>query len=428
MTSCVHAQLPGEYAPDEMRCGIVWELMRPPRARGVLPGAPRAAIAAGVTPGVWQSAQDMPFAGFWAQPDAAAALFGADGVLIAGGEDGRRLPTDLSALLTPSTGVWTSTPPLRQARRLHTLTRLENGQILAVGGLGAGPGAPATGLATAELYDPGSGGWVPVGGLSEGRFSHSATALKDGRLLVAGGCTARDDHSLRTLRSAELYDPGSRAWTPVRAPMTDARFGHPTVRFDDGRVLLVGGALAVGRGSYAALGHCEVFHPADATWSPTGTLATARKGHQATLLLDGDVLVTGGDMRGFRDEDWAYDPYSQWTTERYDPDAGTWSVDADMPWGRSHHRAVRLGSGAVLVLGGTDDSSLAVGYQNAVLYDPGARAWSDELPMTEGRWAPAAVALNDGRVLVLGGLTHSGAAAPVPGEDQVTATTETYTP
>ncbi|MCZ0982521.1 hypothetical protein O1L60_36360 [Streptomyces diastatochromogenes] len=190
--------------------------------------------------------------------------------------------------------------------------------------------------------------------------------------------------------------------------MTDARFGHPAVRLDDGRVLLVGGALAVGRGGYAALGHCELFHPGDASWEPTGTLASARKGHQATPLLGGGVLVTGGDMRGFRDEDWAYDPYSQWSTERYDPDAGTWSADADMPWGRSHHRAVRLRSGAVLVLGGTDDSSLAVGYQNAVLYDPGARVWSDEFPMGEGRWAPAALALPDGRVLVMGGLTHSG--------------------
>ncbi|MCZ0982522.1 hypothetical protein O1L60_36365 [Streptomyces diastatochromogenes] len=74
------------------------------------------------------------------------------------------------------------------------MTRLENGQILVTGGLGAGPGVPPAGLATAELYVPGSG-WVPVGGLSQGRFSHSATALKDGRVLVAGGCTARDDHS-----------------------------------------------------------------------------------------------------------------------------------------------------------------------------------------------------------------------------------------
>ncbi|MFD3523522.1 Kelch repeat-containing protein [Streptomyces sp. NPDC058653] len=398
----------------------------PPSGRGPRPGPARAATAA--PPGSWRPAPGMPYAGFWAQPADAAAPVGDGDVLLAGGEDGRRMPTDASAVFAPATGLWTSKRPLGQARRLHTLTRLGTGQVLAVGGLGEGPGVPTTGLASAEVYDPGSGGWSPVGELSQPRFSHSATALEDGRVLVAGGCTGRDAHTLRTLRSAELYDPDSRRWTTVRAPMTDARFGHPALRLRDGRVLLVGGALAVGRGSYAALGHCELFNPDDSTWAPTGTLASARKGHQATLLLDDDVLVTGGDMKGFRETDWLYDPYSQWTTERYDPDSGRWTADADMPWGRSHHRALLLESGAVLVLGGTDDSSLAVGYQNAVRYDPDARAWSAEIPMVEGRWAPAAIALGGSRVLVLGGLTHSGAAAPVLGEDRVTATTEIYTP
>ncbi|MEV5973450.1 hypothetical protein [Streptomyces sp. NPDC051921] len=90
-----------------------------------------------VVPGVRQPAPDLPYAGFWARPDGAAALLGTDGVLIAGCEVGRRLPADRRTPLTPSTGVRTSTPPLRQALRLRTPTRLEEGRILAVGGLGA---------------------------------------------------------------------------------------------------------------------------------------------------------------------------------------------------------------------------------------------------------------------------------------------------
>ncbi|MFI8962633.1 Kelch repeat-containing protein [Streptomyces sp. NPDC053493] len=379
-------------------------------------------------PGRWSAAGEMPFAGFWAQPADAAALLADGRVLLAGGEDGRRVPTDVTALYDPAAGTWTATGALWTARRLHTTTPLADGRILVAGGIGEAPGpVPATGLGSCEVYDPATGAWTPTGALREPRFSHSATLLPDGRVLVAGGAAVRSPDSHRTLRTAEAYDPASGTWTTVR-PMTDARFGHPAVRLGDGRVLLAGGILAVGRGSYAALALCELYDPAADRWTPAAGLATARKSHQATLLLDGGVLVTGGDMPGFQDEDWSYDPYSQWTTERYDPAADRWNADAHMPWGRSHHRAVRLASGDVLVVGGTDDASMAVGYQNATLYDATARTWSAEFPTLRGRWAPAAVGLADGRVLVMGGLEESGPAAPLPGEDQVTATAEIYTP
>ncbi|WP_024759866.1 Kelch repeat-containing protein [Streptomyces exfoliatus] len=399
------------------------------RPARLAPGAGAAARAgAAEPPGVWAATGQLPFAGFWGRPADAAVLLADGRVLLAGGEDGRRHPTAATAVYDPAAGTWSAVGSMWTPRRLHTVTPLADGRLLAVGGIGHAPDGPAAGLATAELYDPATGRWTPTtGSLRQARFSHSATRLPDGRVLVAGGATARPGPSPHTLRSAELYDPVTGQWTQTR-PMTDARFGHPAVPLVDGRVLLVGGVLAVGRGHYGALGYCETYDPATGAWTPTGTLATARKGHQATLLADGGVLVTGGDMRGFRSDDWAFDPYSQWLTERFDPARGTWSADTDMPWGRSHHRAVLLRSGQVLVIGGTDDVSLAVGYQNALVYDPAARTWSTEFGTVEGRWAPAAIRLGDGRVLAAGGLTRSGPAAPVHGEDEVTATTEIYTP
>ncbi|MFE5590312.1 Kelch repeat-containing protein [Streptomyces sp. NPDC056549] len=389
---------------------------------------PPADTARQTTPGHWSPAGEMPFAGFWAQPADAAVLLTDGRVLLAGGEDGRRVPTDVTTLFDPAAGTWSASGALWTGRRLHSTTRLADGRVLVTGGIGEPPGpVPATALGSCEVYDPGSGTWTATGPLREPRFSHSATLLPDGRVLVAGGGAIRSADTHRTLRSAEAYDPGTGTWTPVR-PMTDARFGHPAVRFDDGRILMVGGILAVGRGSHTALAHCELYDPVADRWTPTAGLATARKSHQATLLPGNEVLVTGGDMQGFKDEDWTYDPYSQWTTERYDPASDRWTADGQMPWGRSHHRAVRLASGDVLVLGGTDDASMAVGYPNATLYDAVGRTWSAEIPMVRGRWAPAAIGLDDGRVLVMGGLDESGPAAPLPGEDQVTATAEIYAP
>ncbi|MFJ7956357.1 Kelch repeat-containing protein [Streptomyces sp. NPDC096319] len=399
-----------------------------PHGRATRLAARLADSARGAAPGHWAPAGEMPFAGFWAQPADAAVQLTDGRVLLAGGEDGRRVPTDVTALFEPVSGTWSSSGALWTGRRLHSTTLLADGRVLVAGGIGEPPGpVPATVLGACEVYDPAEGTWTPTGSLREPRFSHSATLLPDGRVLVAGGAAVRSADSHRTLRSAETYDPGTGTWTRVR-PMTDARFGHPAVRFDDGRTLMVGGVLAVGRGSHTALAHCEAYDPVADAWTPTAGLATARKSHQATLLPGNAVLVTGGDMPGFREDDWTYDPYSQWTTERYDPASDRWTTDGQMPWGRSHHRAVRLGSGDVLALGGTDDASMSVGYPNATLYDAATRRWSPEFPMSRGRWAPAALGLADGRVLVMGGLDEAGPAAPLPGEDRVTATAEIYTP
>lgn len=387
---------------------------------------PEDEAVAALPTGAWSPVGDLPFEAFWAQPSDGAALLPGGRVLAAGGEDGRRQPLADTAVFDPATALWSAAAPLGTPRRLHTVTALADGRVLVVGGLGTGPSFPASGLATAELYDPATGIWTRTGDLAEPRYSHSATLLADGRVLVAGGAGVRSAQSGRALRSAELYDPQHGTWSQA-APMTDARFGHPAVRLSDGRVLAVGGVVVVGRGTYAPLGFCELFDPGRG-WMPTGTLGTPRKGHQAVLLPDGGVLVCGGDRPGFRYDSWTYDPYSQWETERFDPARGTWTADAGMEWGRSHHRAVRLASGAVLVVGGTDDASFDIGYQNSVGYDPGRRRWDPQTGMHMGRWAPAAVALPDGRALALGGIVLSGAAAPVAGEQVVTATTEVFTP
>jgi len=391
---------------------------------GADPLAPAAATA---TAGTWTATASLPFAGFWAQPDGAAVLLADGKVLIAGGEDGGRRPFADAALFEPAGGTWTRTGSLWSARRLHTSTRLADGRVLVTGGIGTAPSLPAQGLASAEVYDPATGQWTRTGDLRLARYSHSATLLADGRVLVAGGSGARSAQSNGTLRSAEVYDPATGEWTET-APLTDARFGHPAVRLNDGRVLVVGGVLTIGRGRYTALGYCEAYDPATAAWTPTASLGVARKSHQATLLADDSVLVTGGDLPGLGTETLTYDPYSQWTTERFDPAKDTWSADAEMSWGRSHHRTLRLTSGTLLRAGGTDGASFDIGYQNASTYDPVARTWSADFGTVVGRWAPAAVALADGRALMFGGITLSGVAAPVAGESVVTATAEIFTP
>src|SRR5262249_25153459 len=105
-----------------------------------------------------------------------------------------------SFLLHPAqAGLFNAPGPMTTARYSQTATLLANGKVLVAGGDGT-KGA----LATAELYDPVTGTWIPTGALHTARDEHTATLLPNGKVLVAGGLG---------LASAELYDPVSGIWT-----------------------------------------------------------------------------------------------------------------------------------------------------------------------------------------------------------------------
>src|SRR5215472_18411910 len=85
--------------------------------------------------------------------------------------------------ITPTTGKWTVTGRMSDARRAFTATLLPNGEVLVAGGDG-GLGAC---LAAAELYSPSTGEWAPAGSMTQPRYAHSAALLPRGEVLVAGG-------------------------------------------------------------------------------------------------------------------------------------------------------------------------------------------------------------------------------------------------
>src|SRR3954453_16200044 len=76
--------------------------------------------------------------------------------------------------------------------------------------------------------------WSGAGSLATGRYDHSATLLRDGRVLVAGG------NDSAPLDSPRLYDPATNAWANA-APMKVARHGHAAVRLRSGKILVAGG-------------------------------------------------------------------------------------------------------------------------------------------------------------------------------------------
>jgi N-acetylneuraminic acid mutarotase len=112
------------------------------------------------------------------------------------------------------------------------------------------------------------------------------------------------------------------------------------------------------------------------TWSSTGSMATARTTHSATLLPDGKVLVAGGVGGSGSDLSSAllflsatiltdgtvlvacgYGGSYLSSAELYDPASGSWSSTGSMATGRAEHSATLLPGGKVLVAGGYANGS-----------------------------------------------------------------------
>jgi N-acetylneuraminic acid mutarotase len=309
----------------------------------------------------------------------------ADGhVLVTGGDRGAPFydATATAELYNPSTGTWAPTGSMATARESHTATVLADGRVLVAGGNSGG--SFATIFSSAEIYNPASGTWAPTGSMTHVRSGHTATLLNDGRVLVAGGSDGLP------LASAEIYDPASDTWAATGS-LSIARAGHTATLLGDGRVLVVGGVANSSATSTQA--SAEIFNPASGTWAPTGSMATKRSSHTATGLADGLVLVTGGLTPVDTNGNIALTA----STEIYNPATGSWTPTGSLTTARYRHTMTLLSDGRVLVAGGGNSG------QSAEIYAPASGTWAPTGSLTTFRSLHTATLLSDGRVLAAGG-------------------------
>ena len=201
---------------------------------------------------------------------------------------------------------------------------------------------------------------------------------------------------------------GGKQATPARATQTDAvlsaeaeelaiqtssssmtveRRGHTATRLADGRVLIAGGENSSG-----PLNQAEIYDPATATFATTGNMGDARADHTATLLSDGRVLLAGGRNGSG----------SLTTTEIFDPTTGTFSSGPNMSVARAGHSATLFADGRILFVGGDGSGSAEI--LNSSLSGSSAVG-----SLSTARSMHSAALLQDGRVLIVGGRDAAGA-------------------
>ncbi len=285
------------------------------------------------------------------------------------------------------------------ARYHHTATRLRDGRVLVVGG----EDIAHTPFADAEVFDPSFETWSPVAPLPSPRTNHTATLLADGRVLVTGGGLTEDiglPSGVGVLKSAVVFDPDAGTWTPV-ADMAEARAGHAALLLPDGRVAVVGGATdQIGSQCNMIHPNCtigktlataEVFDPASGAWSAAGSMSHPRIAFSVSALADRRVLVIGG----------ADDTTSLTSTEIFDPTSLAFTETGALAGDRLYLGATTLGSGKVVAVGGkkADVAPLAT----TEIYDPAAGAWSPGPKLDEVRTASAVLTLTSGHAISIGG-------------------------
>lgn len=256
--------------------------------------------------------------------------------LVAGGfTDTNQRPVAQVEVFDPARRSFQTVAHLGTARYGHVAALLPDGSVLIAGGWD-GHARP---VATAELFNPQTGKFGPAASLSGPRAGHLATVLRDGRVLLTGGVGERGE----ILASAEIYDPAKRRFSSAGS-MRLGRENHASVLLSDGRVLICGGHA--GRGANLRIhAEAELFDPDRGGFSFAGRLTVPRHRHDAVLLPDGRVLITGGASRG---------DHRIAATEFFEPSTGAFVAGPSMHHARFKHHGTSnvLADGSVLVLGG----------------------------------------------------------------------------
>lgn len=177
-------------------------------------------------------------------------------------------------------------------------------------------------------------------------------------------------------------------WKIPIANMQDTGSFQPTL-LNNGDVLLIS------LGSDPA----EVFNHQKKSFEYTENKTTSQGTLASTILNNGDILLTGGGLigaQGFETLD---------TTEIYNPKTKTFSSAGKMLYPRSEHNATLLKNGKVLITGGLDLKTMKI-TSSAELYDPSNNIFSISSDMCVPRHGHSSIVLEDGRVLIVGGWTE----------------------
>jgi hypothetical protein len=281
-------------------------------------------------------------------------------------------------------------------------TFLPDGRLLVVGGhLFDGEG-----IQQATIYDLKKNTWTAQPLMNDGRWYPTATSLPDGDVLVLSGSVA-EEHAMNEVPQVwrdgtwlDLHGPGwptlahiqafelyprihvlsngilcmvgslqgtwtldiskdHGTWTRIAGEgrINGRRDYCPSVMYDRDKIIYIGGGNAPEGDGYVPTANAEIIDLGqhDPQWVATDPMSFPRRHHNATILPDGTVLVTGG-TRGGGGPGNGFNDLTRGATvhipELWNPKTGKWTQLAAEQVDRCYHAtAVLLPDATVLSAG-----------------------------------------------------------------------------
>ncbi len=219
------------------------------------------------------------------------------------------------------------------------------------------------------------------------RSVHTATILKNGQVFIAGGILDSRGIEINN-KSTEFYDPLKNTFS--KGPdMNRLRAGHTATLLEDGNILITGGFDSSG-----FLKDAELFITNEGTFEKVlSQMTQPRAAHTATLLNNGKVLIVGGVNGGIKANE---------TIDLYDPNTRAFSQVGILNTSRTGHTASLLKNGDVLIVGGSSNWRTDV-LSSCEIFNPQTNKLRMAGDLNIKRNKHAAVVLNNGNVLIIAG-------------------------
>jgi N-acetylneuraminic acid mutarotase len=216
---------------------------------------------------------------------------------------------------------------------------------------------------------------------------HTATILKNGQVFIAGGILDSRGIEINN-KSTEFYDPLKNTFS--KGPdMNRLRAGHTATLLEDGNILITGGFDSSG-----FLKDAELFITNEGTFEKVlSQMTQPRAAHTATLLNNGKVLIVGGVNGGIKANE---------TIDLYDPNTRAFSQVGILNTSRTGHTASLLKNGDVLIVGGSSNWRTDV-LSSCEIFNPQTNKLRMAGDLNIKRNKHAAVVLNNGNVLIIAG-------------------------